>query len=80
MAALAKAVQEGRFRRYDSVDPKRNVVFVATQATATGSSNLVSKQIRERFSYDLPVVIRTLEELRRAVANNPFTGPEADTS
>jgi uncharacterized protein (DUF1697 family) len=49
-----------------------NVVFTAPRGVATKLPGLVAARIAERFGYRTPVVLRTADELRDAVANNPF--------
>lgn len=58
-----------------------NVLFRAEPAVAAGVATAVAGAIAHRFGYRTPVVVRTAEELRRAVARNPFlasgAAPEA---
>ena len=57
-----------------------NVVFLAAPASAKRMPSLVSQRIRERFGFEVPVVIRTAEELGRVASNNPFLRSGVDTS
>jgi uncharacterized protein (DUF1697 family) len=53
-----------------------NVVFEARR----GDKGLVSKleaRIQDRFGFDVPVVLRTLDELQAVVASNPFRDEHA---
>lgn len=57
-----------------------NVLFSAeTNETDDVLSLRISKSIEERFGFDVPVVIRTKEEMQNIVVQNPF-GEEAETA
>jgi uncharacterized protein (DUF1697 family) len=50
-----------------------NVVFSAgEELTVPEISRMIEKAISERFSYDVPVMLRTVEELHRLHSVNPF--------
>ena len=56
-----------------------NVVFKAGASLATRIPPLIASGIEERFGYRVPVLVRTLDELRDAVRANPFLGTVDDT-
>ena len=56
-----------------------NVVFKAGGALATRIPTLIARGIEERFGYRVPVLVRTLDELRDVVRANPFLGTVDDT-
>jgi uncharacterized protein (DUF1697 family) len=57
-----------------------NVLFSAEMdETDDVLSLLISKAIEYRFGFDVPVVIRTKEEMQQIIAQNPFTA-EAETA
>ena len=49
-----------------------NVIFEAPSRDATDVSAAIEARIRERFGFGVKVLIRTGDELRRIVAENPF--------
>jgi len=50
-----------------------NVVFQSDEHTPNKVlSEKIEKAIAERFGFDVPVIVRTAEELRKAVSINPF--------
>lgn len=49
-----------------------NVIFTAGSSLASGLPGLIASMISERFGYRTPVILRTAEQLRAAVSNNPF--------
>ena len=55
-----------------------NVVFRADEALAGRIGGLIVATIEEELGYQVPVVVRSAEQLERAVAGNPFAGDEVD--
>lgn len=53
-----------------------NVVFRAPAAIAEKIPTMIAKAIAAKFSLTVPVVTRSAEELRSAVAKNPFARAE----
>jgi uncharacterized protein (DUF1697 family) len=49
-----------------------NVLFSADPETVSGLADAIAAQINARYGYRTPVILRTMEQLREAVANNPF--------
>ena len=56
-----------------------NVVFQAGQPLAKRIPVLITKAVRNRFGYEIPVVMRTAQEFRKVARNNPFLESGADT-
>ncbi len=56
-----------------------NVIFSAPAKLVGGIGEKIQKEIGKRFGFQVPIVIRTAEELARAVAGNPFIKAGADT-
>ncbi len=55
-----------------------NVLFSAGRDAENSLPNQVSQHIEDSFGYRIPVVLRNLNEMRKAVASNPFLAPGAD--
>src|SRR5579871_1075043 len=49
-----------------------NIVFSAGTGLAARIASLVTAQIKERYGYDVPVVLRTAAELKKVISGNPF--------
>lgn len=49
-----------------------NVVFCASPKIATGVSEALQKKIRQRYGFEVPVVLRSAEEMQAAVRDNPY--------
>ncbi len=55
-----------------------NVVFRALAAALPKLPGLLARRIEERFGLQVPVVLRSAEQFRRVVAENPFLEAGAD--
>src|SRR6185295_19430661 len=49
-----------------------NVIFNASEAKAQRIPDLITKRIAVDFGYKIPLVMRSAQELRETVENNPF--------
>jgi uncharacterized protein (DUF1697 family) len=49
-----------------------NVVFAASSRVSARLAGVIASKISERFGYRTPVILRTAEQLRDVVSNNPF--------
>jgi uncharacterized protein (DUF1697 family) len=49
-----------------------NVLFRATPAVAKVLAPRITEQIAKRFGFQIPLVLRTAEQLAAAIKNNPF--------
>jgi len=74
LAGLFEAAGCSRVRTYIQ---SGNVVF-DTPASATKLSAEVERRIRERFGFEVPVVLRTAGAMRAVASANPFLGEGAD--
>jgi uncharacterized protein (DUF1697 family) len=55
-----------------------NVVFDHDETDATSLEHAIAGAIRDRIGHEVPVVIRTAEELAAVVAGNPFPDAASD--
>jgi uncharacterized protein (DUF1697 family) len=49
-----------------------NVIFGATPEVSTQLTELITKEIQNRFGHKVPVMLRTTREMREVVRENPF--------
>lgn len=78
MAALKELFDDLGFKNVRTLLQSGNVVFSAKAATNAALAAKIAAAIRKRFGSDVEVVIRTSEELRKAVARNPFPAAAQD--
>jgi len=53
-----------------------NVIFIASSSVSKRLAGAVASRIEERFGYRVPVILRTAQQLREVISNNPFSGVE----
>ncbi len=56
-----------------------NVVFVASPAVSLGARETVAAAVSARVGTDIPIVLRSADELAKAVEANPFPGESQET-
>ncbi len=78
MAALKELFDDLGFKNARTLLQSGNVVFSAKPATNAALAAKIAAAIRKRFGSDVEVVIRTPDELRKAVARNPFSAAARD--
>ncbi|MBT3208033.1 MAG: DUF1697 domain-containing protein [Bacteroidetes bacterium] len=71
MADLRALYKDLGFSNVATYIQSGNVVF-STNQKQEGLADKISNQIFERFGFNLPVIIRTNEELEKAIDNNPY--------
>lgn len=76
MAELRALVESLGFTEVVTLIQSGNVVFSAERSPTSG---LLESAIEERFGLTLPVIVRSGEELRRALAANPYPAAEPGT-
>lgn len=55
-----------------------NVIFDSGAANMDGLADEIAAALAARFGHNVPVVLRTIEELAWAATANPFLEPDAD--
>jgi uncharacterized protein (DUF1697 family) len=72
MRELAEIFAETGCRDVQTYIQSGNVVFWANSKVVKALPGAITKRIEERFGYRVPVVVRTEEQMRLVVGNNPF--------
>jgi uncharacterized protein (DUF1697 family) len=68
-----KSLFEGlKFRNINTYIQSGNVIFSTDETNFKILSKKIEQKILERFNFEVPVVLRTAEELQTAIINNPF--------
>lgn len=60
------------YRNVQTYVQSGNIVFEITKGTPANLSKQISKAIHDPYGFDVPVFIRTLEEMQRIISANPF--------
>src|ERR1700684_3252878 len=53
-----------------------NIIFTASSSVSQRLVGVVASRIAEQFGYKVPVILRTAQQLRDVVSNNPFPHAE----
>jgi uncharacterized protein (DUF1697 family) len=78
MADLARVFTAAGFGRVETYIQSGNVVFTAGPGTPPFPSALLEDRIEKRFGFSVPVVLRTKEQLKRSISQNPYLEGDAD--
>lgn len=78
MHDLREMLENMGFRNVQTYIQSGNIVFDADESDPTVLSQTIEKQINSKFGHDVPVMIRTPEELKNLIEKNPFEGDDED--
>lgn len=78
MADLRYAFEREEFENVETVIASGNVLFDYDDRPTEGLEDLFAHMMRDRFDIESFVAVRSREEVRAAVEDNPFTGIGAD--
>jgi uncharacterized protein (DUF1697 family) len=79
MADLRYAFEREEFENVETVIASGNVLFDYDERPTEGLEELFAHMMRDRFDIDSFVAVRSREEVRASVEDNPFTGIGADS-
>ena len=71
MAALRELLAKLKFENIQTYIQSGNVI-VNSNKNKSEVANLVKSAIKKQFDYDVPVLVRTIDEWEKAIANNPY--------
>lgn len=72
MEDLRKLYSELGFTNVESYIQSGNVIFQTKEKDATKLENDISEKIKEVYGYDVPVIVLTIDELKKIIKGNPF--------
>jgi len=78
MKDLKEVYQDLGFLNVETYIQSGNVIFESSNLDATKISKQLEKSIFEKYSFEVPVLIRTKEELQKIQTSNPFIKSEED--
>ena len=70
MVELKAVYEQLNFKNITTYIQSGNVTF--DSANAKDLSKKIEKKISEKFNFDVPVIIRTIDELEHTIKSNPF--------
>lgn len=72
MDALKEMYKRLKFKNIQSYIQSGNVVFQSDSAPVAVLEKKIRKEILKSFAFDVPVLVREVEEIRQVLKNNPF--------
>src|SRR5579864_3521165 len=76
MEELKKLYESLGFERVRTYIQSGNVVFEHPGADVSDLTGRIERAIEGRFGIEVPVILRTRDELRTVIGNLPFTGKD----
>ena len=76
MEDLRKAFESYGYRDVKTVLASGNVLFSAPEENMIALSRNIALKLKETFKHDIPVIVRSVEELRELDARQPFKDME----
>jgi len=75
MADLRKMLEKLNFDEVETYIQSGNVVLKSAEADNNKIAEKIKKVIADTFDFDVPVLVKTHEELKSIFEKNPFTDP-----
>lgn len=72
MSDLRLFLEENGFNNVDTYIQSGNIVFQTKEENITKLENKISEIIKNQYGFDVPVVVKTSEEISNILANNPY--------
>lgn len=72
MEALRKSLEQLPFTNISTYIQSGNILFESSLQSVTEIAELISENIRTTFSFDVPVIVVTPNELKRVIDNHPY--------
>ena len=74
MSDLKKVLQSIGFSNVKTLLNSGNAIFEAEETGEEKMTKLLEQSLQKKFGFEVPVLIRTLEELNRLATKDPFKG------
>ena len=74
MAVLKKTLEGMGYKNVATLLASGNVIFDSTQTDKKTLTATLEKELQKKFGFTIPVILRTLEEIRKLKKADPFKG------
>lgn len=75
MAELRELLNNLRFQNVQTYIQSGNIVL-ESDSSKTQVGKEIKQAIKNKYDYDVPVLVKTIDEWQKAIANNPFKNVE----
>ena len=72
MEALKKMFEELKFQNVRTYIQSGNVIFESKKVDTKSLENKIEKQILKNFSFEVPVLVKEKDEIKKVLDQNPF--------
>lgn len=72
MDLLLEAFEEMGFENVRTYIQTGNVIFICSEQNKNSLCYKIEIKIKEKFNFEVPVILRTLDDLKYAIEENPF--------
>lgn len=79
MADLKQLFEKQGFKNISTYIQSGNVIFVTTETNNNKIAEQIEQAIKQKYGYDVAVIVLDTKELEQAVKNNPFCKSNEDT-
>ena len=73
MDALRKMYENLGFQSVKTYVQSGNVIFKSKDFKIAGLEQTISRQIKKDFGFDVPVIVLTIDKLKKIIENSPFS-------
>ena len=73
MDALRKMYENLGFQSVKTYIQSGNVIFKSKDSKIDGIVQTISRQIKKDFGFDVPVIVLTIDKLKKIIKNSPFS-------
>lgn len=73
MAALRALLTNLGYENVQTYIQSGNVIFISEEQDQKKIATSITKTIKETYDYDVPVLVKTIAQWKKAIQNNPFT-------
>ena len=73
MDALQKMYENLGFQSVKTYIQSGNVIFKSKDSKIDGVVQTISRQIKKDFGFDVPVIVLTIDKLKKIIKNSPFS-------
>lgn len=80
MTGLKALFEELKFSDVQTYIQSGNVIFISKEAKLNKLENKIVKAIKEKFGFDVKVIIKTPEEIEYVLSSSPFVKKKKDPS
>jgi len=77
MSELKAAFESAGFRKAKTLLASGNVLFETAESDAAALTQKIEAQLKKKPGHDIGVILRSIEEIKKTVAANPFAGVKA---